>query len=390
MRPIEELLHTFDQLRTSDGYIKAAFPGYNRIFGRDSLIVALQLLDKEPEIAQKVLLLFSKLQAKKIDNKADAEPGKILHEDSEDPKQKGIYKWKWPYYGSIDSTPLYLILAEKYLLKTGDLETIHTIWKNLHAAYEWIYLYGDLDGDTFVEYQRRNPYGLYHQGWKDSIFDSLKITTPVALVEVQGYAYAAYQAYASIASKLNKPSDNSTLAYRKAALLKEKFHQAFWLEREKYYAFALDGEKKKVKQITSNPGHLIFTGILNADQTNFVIKKLFSKELFTPYGIRTLSEFDPNFHGSSYHRGSIWPHDNWMIYYGLKYFGYKKYANRLKISLLKAYNNLHNLPELYLVDHVSPNKYNIKLINNIVDLSYSPNTLQAWSLGALISMLYEE
>jgi glycogen debranching enzyme len=387
MNTVDELKTSFDKLRTKEGYIKAAYPGYNRIFGRDSLIVAWQMIDIEPEIARKILLYLGEHQATSIDSKAESEPGKILHEDSEGDIDKGTYDWKWPYYGSIDSTPLYIILAGFYLEKTGDTGTITKLWPQLTAAMKWIYQYGDMDGDHFIEYQRRNPKGLFHQGWKDSPFDSLKIQPPVAMVEVQGYAYAAYQTYASLAGKLDRASDNSELASQKAALLKEHFHEKFFIEREKYYGLALDGSKHLVQQITSNPGHLLFTGILNDDQNEFVIQRLMKSDLMTNFGIRTLSDQDSDFESVSYHRGSIWPHDNWIIYFGLKTLGHKKYANTIKEALLRTYTTLHSIPELYAVETPANAKQTVKTIKDIVDLDAPPNMIQAWALAGLIDMV---
>lgn len=383
---LKDLYTSFNKLRTPEGYIKAAYPGYNRVFGRDSLIVAWQMLPIEPEIAKRVLLYLAKHQATEIDDKSEAEPGKILHEDSEGENDKGTYDWKWPYYGSIDSTPLFIILAGFYVQQTGDLDTMKKIWPQLTAAMDWMYKYGDLDGDHFLEYQRRNPKGLFHQGWKDSPFDSLKITPPVAMVEVQGYAYAAYTKYAELAGKLRILTDNVSLATHKASLLKANFHEKFFIQREKFYGLALDGSKNLVQQVTSNPGHLLFTGILNDDQTEFVTNRLMKSDLMTDFGIRTLSASDSDFEPVSYHRGSVWPHDNWIIYFGLKTLGYKKYANTIKDALLKAYKQMHGIPELYTVDTARHGKQTVKTIKGVIDLDAPPNMIQAWSLGALINM----
>lgn len=384
---LRDLHRSFNKLRTPEGYIKAAYPGYNRVFGRDSLIVAWQLLPFEPEVARKVLIYLADLQATEVDAKSEGEPGKILHEDSEGENDKGTYDWKWPYYGSIDSTPLFIIVAGFYAEQTGDLDTIKKLWPQITAAMEWMHQYGDLDGDHFLEYQRRNPKGLFHQGWKDSPFDSLKITPPVAMVEVQGYAYAAYQTYVSLAGKLRIHSDNVALATQKASMLKANFHEKFFIQREKYYGLALDGSKHLVQQITSNPGHLLFTNILNSDQTELIINRLMKSDLMTDFGIRTLSDRDSDFQPVSYHRGSVWPHDNWIIYFGLKSLGYKKYANTIKDALLKTYSELRGIPELYAVDVHKNAKQTVRTIKDVIDLDVPPNMIQAWALGALLNML---
>jgi len=372
-------------LKSQRGYLNAGYPRYNTLFGRDSIISAWQMLRIDPSIAQATLQILSEYQGKTIDLKSEEEPGKILHEHRFNPKdQAEMPEWKFPYYGSIDSTPLYIILAAKYLKNTNDIAFIAKIWENLQAAFNWIIIYGDKDGDGYIEYQRMNTHGLFHQGWRDGSEDHLKIKPPVAIVEVQGYVYAAYQSLIYIAQKLGRNNDIVEKAMKKAEELKRKFNRDFWMDEEKYFALALDGEKKQKKVASSNPGHLLFTGIVNRDKIDYVVKRLFQEDLWTPYGIRTHSTRAPDFDPYSYHLGSIWPHDNWIIYKGLQELGYYEQAEKIKQALLRAYQKLNKIPEFYTF-----------VGNEIVDLSIPTkaahraiaNPLQAWSSAALLEII---
>jgi len=386
---IEKIEHRLRQdiekLRSSKGYLNAGYPRYNTLFGRDTIISAWQILKIDPSIAQATLLILSEYQGEAIDQKSEEEPGKILHEHRFDPKEQAkIPEWKFPYYGSIDSTPLYIILAAKYLKTTNDIAFISKIWENIRAAFNWIITYGDKDRDGYIEYQRINPHGLFHQGWRDSREDHLKIKPPVAIVEAQGYVYATYHSLAYIAQRLNKNNDLIREAVERAEKLKKKFNKDFWVEEEKYFALALDGEEKQKKVVSSNPGHLLFTRIVDEDKLNYMVKRLFQPDLWTPYGTRTQSAKDPDFDPYSYHLGSVWPHDNWIIYKGLQKLGYHRQAEKIKQALLRAYRKLNKIPELYTAVN-----------NEIVDLSMPikgvyqvlANPLQAWASAGLLEMI---
>ena len=386
---ISEIKHRLRQdiekLRSPRGYLNAGYPRYNTLFGRDSIISAWQMLKIDTSIAKATLLVLSEYQGKDIDPKSEEEPGKILHEHRFDPKKQAeLPEWKFPYYGSIDSTPLYIILAAKYLKITDDTAFLSKIWKNILDAFNWIITYGDKDGDGYIEYQRMNPHGLFHQGWRDGCEDHLKIKPPVAIVEAQGYAYAAYHSLAYIAKRLNKDNDLIRKVIERAKELKKNFNQDFWMKEEKFFALALDGEKKQKKVVSSNPGHLLFTGIINEDKVDYVVKRLFQPDLWTLYGIRTHSTKAPDFDPYSYHLGSIWPHDNWIIYKGLQKVGYYDHAEKIKQALLRVYQKLNKIPELYTV-----------VKDEIVDLSTSTknarhvlaNPLQAWASAGLLEMI---
>jgi len=380
-----KLYHDIEQLKSKEGYLNAGYPRYNTLFGRDSIISAWQMLRIDPSIAKATLIVLSKYQGEKIDPISEEEPGKILHEYRFEPKEQAeLPNWKFPYYGSVDSTPLYIILAAEYLRATNDKTFLLGIWKNIQAALDWIVQYGDKDGDGFIEYQRKNPYGLYHQGWKDGSDDSLKIKPPVAIVEAQGYVYAAYYSVVYINQKLIKSKKYSKIMLDFAKKLKDKFNKAFWMDDEKFFALALDGEKMQRTAITSNPGHLLFTEIIDKTKIDYVVKRLFQPDLWTNYGIRTLSMHDPDFDPYSYHLGSIWPHDNWIIYKGLQRLGYHQQAEKIKKALLRAYKKLNKIPELYAV--VDDEIIDLSISNE--DMHYTrANPVQAWASGALLEMI---
>ncbi len=372
----KKLLKDLDKLMDKQGFVKAGLPRFNGLFGRDSLIIAWQLLDIRPDIAKNTLAILAKFQGKKIDPKRDEEPGKILHETYLYKKEKKNLPFPIPYYGSIDSTLWFIILAWLYYKRTKDEKFILKIWPNILKAISWIELYGDLDGDLFLEYKRKNSKGLFHQGWKDSFKNTLKIDPPVAMVEVQGYQY-----YALIkGAMLSKLVGNYKLANKlknRAKKLKRLFNKKFWMPKKHYFAIALNKNKEQITQISSNPGHLLFTKIIEKEKINPLISRIFKKDMLTPYGIRTLSSLDKNFDPFSYHLGSIWPHDNWLIAQGLKFLGFRKEYEAVKNSILNAYKKFGYIPEFYSVVR---NKALISPTN-------TPCFLQGWAIGSLINFL---
>ena len=371
----KELLAEIERLKDKEGRIKAGYPHYGRFFGRDSLITSWQLLDVDPNICRKTLETLSRIQGKRVKKISGEEPGKIIHETDfrwkSHPKFKSLF---FPYYGSIDSTPLYLIIFYFYFKKTRDKKFLKKYWKNILAALCWIKKYGDLDHDLFLEYQRKRFWGLFHQGWKDGFRNHLKVQPPVAIVEAQGYQYLSLKNAEKLAKTLKKNNLAQELSKR-AKELKRNFNEKFWMEKEKYFALALDGKKEQKKVITSNPGHLLFTGIIEENKTSWIVKKLFGTELWTPFGIRTHSSKELDFDPLSYHKGSIWPHDNWIIAQGLKKLGYKNEYQKIKKAILKAYSELGYLPELYGV-----------IDNKIVKIKRACHP-QAWASGALMNFL---
>lgn len=337
-----------------EGYIPiAGIPWYAVPFGRDSIITSLQTIFVNPKIARGTLINLACFQGKKVNEDREEEPGKIMHEIRFGELAHLNLIPHTPYYGTIDATPLFLILAVEYFNWTGDLEFIKKILPNLFAALEWIDKYGDIDQDGYVEYDPKNTKWAINQGWKDSTDSSVHqdgslAVPPIALVEVQGYVYQAKKGMAEIFFYLGE-KDKAKKLEKDARELKDRFNRDFWMEDRKYFAFGLDYQKKQIASITSNPGHCLYSGIVNQDKSEAVVKKLLSDEIFNGLGIRTMGENEPGYNPMSYHNGSIWPHDNSIIISGLIRYHYYKEANKVINGLIKAsqYFKYNRLPELF-------------------------------------------
>jgi glycogen debranching enzyme len=361
-------------------YVAAGVPWFTTLFGRDSLITAFQALPFRPQLAVETLEVLASYQATEIDESRDAEPGKILHELRTGEMAGSGELPHRPYYGSVDSTPLWLILLGATYDWTGDAALIERLWPNALAAIEWIDRYGDRDGDGFVEYERRTDRGLVNQGWKDSsdaICDreGRFSPPPIALAEVQGYVFDAKLRMAGLA----RVRGDEALAARleaEALELQRRFEEAFWIEDRRYYAMALDRDKRQADAIASNAGHCLWTGIVSPERARDVIDQLLRPAMFSGWGIRTYAADQPGYNPLGYHKGTVWPHDTSIIAAGLKRYGFDDASNRLVGQVLEAAQRFpdYRLPELFCGfdrgDAATPVPYPV---------ACSP---QAWAAGA--------
>jgi glycogen debranching enzyme len=334
-------------------YPYAGIPWYSTTFGRDGLITALQMLWYDPRVARGVLRRLAAYQATKTDPLSDAQSGKILHE-MRGGEMAGLHEVPFGlYYGSVDATPLFVLLAGLYAERTNDIATITELWPNIEAALGWIDGLGDLDGDGFLEYSRATDMGLANQGWKDSydaIFhaDGRLAEGHIALAEVQGYVFAAKTVIARWARRLDR-IEQATRLEAEAEQLAERFDKAFWCADLGTYALALDGAKRPCRVRTSNAGQLLFSGIMPAERAAQVAAGLMEPRFFSGWGVRTVAKGESRYNPMSYHDGSVWPHDNALIALGLARYGLKDAVEQVFKGLFDAatYMDLRRLPELF-------------------------------------------
>ena len=358
----------------------AGLPWFIAPFGRDSLIVSLQNTLIYPEFARGALEFLGSRQAKEVDNYRDAEPGKIVHEMRYGELAHFKLIPHTPYYGTADATPLYLITLHAAWRATGDRGLLERHLETAEGCLSWIDNYGDRDGDGFQEYQTRSPVGYENMSWKDSgdcvVYpDGSLVKGPKAPCELQGYVYDAWIRMAEVFDALGKP-DRARALRAKASALFDRFNKAFWDDELGYYAYALDGDKKKVLTVASNAGHCLWSGIVPPERAKKVVERLMAPDMWTGWGIRTLSANNPAFNPYNYQMGSVWPHDNAMIAFGFKLYGFAAEAARIAhdVSVAASHFRLNQLPELYTAFERDDSNFPVQYTG--------ANVPQAWAAGS--------
>ena len=375
-----------DQGDSPNEFLSAAgVPWFVAVFGRDSLIVSLQNMIVNPNFARGALKVLGELQATELDDYRDAQPGKILHEIriGELAARKKIPHT--PYYGTADATALYLITLHEAWRWLGDDALFKQHEQTARRCLEWIDRYGDMDGDGLHDFQTRSPQGYENMGWKDAgdsnvAPDGSLFKGPKALCELQGYTYDAWLRMAELFSYFGDDALAQSL-WRKAAALRDKFEELSWCEDTGFYAYALDGDKRPVKTIVSNPGHLLWSGIVSPERAASVVRRLMQPDMWSGWGIRTLSADNPAYNPFSYQNGSVWPHDNGIIAMGFRRYGFVNEAAMIArdISEAASYFVFYRLPELYGGIRREPGSFPVQYLG--------ANVPQAWAAGSVFHLM---
>jgi glycogen debranching enzyme len=363
----------------------AGLPWFVALFGRDSLIVSLQNALVYPDFARGALDVLGNWQATERDDYRDAEPGKILHELRRGELAHFKLIPHTPYYGTADATPLYLVTLHTAWRCTGDRAMVERLMPIAERCLTWIDRWGDRDGDGLQEYQTRSPKGYENMAWKDagdSVMhaDGSKVEGPKALCELQGYVFDAWMRMAEIYDMLGQPGRSAELR-QKAAVLYQQVNALFWNEAEGFYAYGLDGNKRPILSVASNPGHLLWSGIVPPDRAGRVVARFMQPDMWSGWGIRTLSAKHPSFNPYSYQNGSVWPHDNGLIAQGFKRYGYADQANAIAKDVLTAasFFMLNQLPELYAGVQRDESNFPVQYLG--------ANVPQAWAAGSVFSLV---
>jgi glycogen debranching enzyme len=331
----------------------AGVPWFMTVFGRDSIITALQVLPMATDLAEDVLRVMARFQGREVNRFREEEPGKIIHEMRFGELARTGQKPHARYYGAVDTTPLFIILLGQVYRWTGNKRLVSELLPAAESALSWIDAFGDRDGDGFVEYQRQSAEGLLNQGWKDSadailFADGSPAQAPIALAEVQGYVYKAKMMMADLLQDFGD-RDRAGRLRQEAAELKKRFNEAFWVPSRGYFAMALDGDKRQVDCMASNQGHCLWSGIIDEARAPAVVNRLMAADTFSGWGVRTMSAGSAGYNPLSYHNGSIWPHDNSIIAAGLAAYGFYEPAHRIILGMIDAASEMpgYRFPELF-------------------------------------------
>jgi glycogen debranching enzyme len=358
----------------------AGLPWFMAMFGRDSIITSYQALPFVPALAATTLRALASRQGTVQDDFREEEPGKILHELRFGELTHFKERPQSPYYGTSDATPLFLVLLDEYERWTGDTELVRLLEPNARAALDWIDKFGDGDGDGYIEYQRKTDLGLENQCWKDSwnsvlFADGSIASTPRALCEIQGYAYDAKVRCSRLAREVWRDPELAARLERDASQIKERFNRDFFIPERGFFALALDGKKKKVDSLTSNIGHLLWSGIVDDDKAPILVKHLMSPELFSGWGVRTMATTESGYNPIEYHNGTVWPHDNSIIAAGLARYGFREEAGRIISGIVLASVFFrYRLPEVFAGYDREKTRFPVRY-----PTASSP---QAWAAGA--------